>query len=601
MAPAEARTFILLVDDLSFAPSRGKAMLNAAARFIDRVPPSDPVGFTTTSGIGAVNPTRERVAVRAALSNVMGQFNDPRGMRTSGPVGGARLGASDSPLGITESIDIERGDDTLLRDVIVRECFAGDRNAFNGVSLAEILADSNPCPSDVRREARQVASLIRQNKGRQIAGITSVIAAMTGADGIRHLVLLSDGLPVSREVNDLHPLVRRAAEAGVQLSVLMPDPDISVTDDARGESMSALTQTDPGQSRRRREDDLLFVSGLQTMTDMLGGTFHRVIGAADPFFDRVLVASSAVYRLGVELPPGAKPGDVYDVSVSVKRPGVKARANRFSVAAAPAATTALPPAPAAAAPPAAPASPRRSPESIENALKSELGSKRVSSGVPIRIAAFLRRTAGAPDAVDINLGVVVSAAAPGPITGCLALMDQPGGFRTNCRTLESPGPHGYAASYLLPLAAGDYRFRFAVMDAAGAIGSIELPVRGRLEPVGPFIASDVLTWFVDEGNTAQLFAVDRLPSGVDTLRASLELYPGSAPIVEAPVVKWSLTPVGAESPLRELESPVVETAGIFRADAAFPAAGIPPGPYVLRAAVWLQGRAAGSRAAVIKR
>ncbi|MEI6246760.1 MAG: hypothetical protein WCQ64_17170, partial [Acidobacteriota bacterium] len=66
--PTESRVFILLVDDLSYAPLRGKAMFLAATRFLDRIPTTDLVGFTTTTGVGAVNPTRDRATVRAALS-----------------------------------------------------------------------------------------------------------------------------------------------------------------------------------------------------------------------------------------------------------------------------------------------------------------------------------------------------------------------------------------------------------------------------------------------------------------------------------------------------------------------------------------------------
>ncbi|MEX2273538.1 MAG: VWA domain-containing protein [Vicinamibacterales bacterium] len=587
--PAESRLFVLVVDDLSFAPTRGKAMLSAAERFLARVPPSDPVGFTTTTGIGAVNPTRDRAAVRAALSKVMGQFNDPRGLRKSGAMGAARQGGgTDSPLGISESLDIERGDDALLKDVIARECFNGDRTAVAGVTLADLLRD-NECAVEVRREARQVAGLVRQNKGRQIEGVKSVMRAMAGVAGIRHLVLLSDGLPVSREVNDLHPLVRAAAEAGVQLSVLLEDPDISLADEGRGGELApgVKPQTDPGVSRRRREDDLLLVNGLQTMTDMLGGTFYRVVGRADPFFDRVLVASSAVYRLGVELPPGAKPGDVFDVSVSVKRPGVKARANRFSVAAAPAATA---PVPAPEKPAASPSPAAAVP--IDDVLKAALNENPAAGAVPIRMAAYVRR-APQSDEVEIRVDVAIPGSAKGPLTTYFGVV-HPVGVLSAPRVLDAPGPAGYVTTFTTRVKAGDYRIRFAAADPGRALGTIELPVRAVLTPMGAFTASDVLTWYIDDANKPQLFALEDVPDGVSSLRASLELYGDLTR--EPPVVRWTLTPEGAAAAVDQQEVAAQAGPASFRADAEFNLAALPAGRYTIRAEV-----AGATRSAVVRK
>src|SRR5579864_727054 len=48
--PVEPRLFVLMLDDLSIAPARGKGMFFAATRFVDRLPLSDVVGFTLSSG-----------------------------------------------------------------------------------------------------------------------------------------------------------------------------------------------------------------------------------------------------------------------------------------------------------------------------------------------------------------------------------------------------------------------------------------------------------------------------------------------------------------------------------------------------------------------
>lgn len=588
----EPRLFVIVVDDLSFSPLRGKALLDAAQRFVDRVPASDLIGFTTTSGIGALNPTLDRAALRGALSMVMGQFDDPRGIGKSGPDGG-RAAGHDSPLGISESIDIARGDNSMLQDAIVRECFNGDRAAINRMSLPQLLAE-NHCASEVQRQARQVAGLIGQNRGRQLEGVRSVIAAMKGAGGIRHVVLLSDGIPVSREVGDLHPLVRAAAEAGVQLSVLMEEHDISATDEGRRTpaAIGVTPQVDPGQSRRRREDDLLLVSGLQTMTDMLGGSFHRVIGNGDPFFDRVLAASSAVYRLGVELPPGARAGDAFNVSASVKRPGLSARANRFTVAGAPVATTPEPP-------PAAPAAPAPAPVvALDDVLKAALNTNAPVGDLPVRMAAFIRRSSSSPGQVDVTVQVALPADAHGPITSYIGVVDGAGAVRSSKRVIETPGPAGYTTSFVLPLAPGEYRLRYAAADTARALGTIELPMRAALTSMGAFTASDLLTWYVDGAGKAQLFALEEIPAS--PLRASIELYPVSAD-ASAPMVQWTLARESGGAPLKSMEAPAHAGPGLFRADAEFDAAALEPGRYIVRATVMVDGQAAGSKAAAVRK
>ena len=50
---------------------------------------------------------------------------------------------------------------------------------------------------------------------------------MREAEGIKHLVLLSDGLAVGRESDQVVPIARAAAAGGVQVSVLMEERDDS--------------------------------------------------------------------------------------------------------------------------------------------------------------------------------------------------------------------------------------------------------------------------------------------------------------------------------------------------------------------------------------
>lgn len=598
----EARVFVILVDDLSFSPQRGKALFAAASRFVDRVPASDPVGFTTTSGVGTINPTRDRAAVKAALAKVVGAFNDPRGIIKSGPAG-AKFGSADSPLGINESLDIDRGDETLLKEVVIRECYNGNTMAMNAVPLSQMLIEDR-CPAEVQREARRVAALVRQNKGRQVDGVKNVFAAMKAASGIRHLVLLTDGVPVSREVSDLTPLVRAAADAGVQVSVLLEEPDISLSDEGRrAQDPGVAQQTDPGMMRRRREDNQLLVTGAQTMSEMVGGTFYRVVGNADAPFDTVLTVSSAVYRLGVELPSGAQAGKDLQVAVTVKRAGLTAKANRMAVPGSAAEPVAPAPAPKPADAPKTLTGPVAA--SMDDVIKAALNSSAAASGVPIRMAVTTRRSSSAAGLVDVSVNAEIPSTSQGPLTAIIGVVDASGAMRVSRRVLDAAAGADFAAQYLFPLEPGDYRIRLGVADMTGAIGTIEVPVRAALAPLGntpgTLTSSDVLTWFVDASNRAQLFTLDTLPAGLDTLHASLELYPTGAMPGEPPSVHWTLTREGDATPILEDETDARPSATLLRADAEFAVAPLPAGAYVLTATVRVGETVAGTRAAVIRK
>src|SRR5262249_19057977 len=106
----DPRVFVVLLDDLSMDPSRGKGMFMAAADFVGSLFLTDIVGFTTTSTTATVNPTLDHAAVQAMIRHTVGQFIDPR---TMPPV---------VNIGLSEALDIYDGDTQLLDSVTQREC-----------------------------------------------------------------------------------------------------------------------------------------------------------------------------------------------------------------------------------------------------------------------------------------------------------------------------------------------------------------------------------------------------------------------------------------------------------------------------------------------
>ena len=569
----DARLFVLMVDDLSFVPGGGKSLFASAARFVDRQPPADYVGLTTTSGAGVVNPTLDRVVVKRSLATMTGEFIDPRRPFTP----------SSPTISIQEALDIvDFNDQGVLRSVITRECFGGDANGIASMNTDVVIA-RNQCAGAAQSAARMISSATRATTGRQIAAVIGAIGAMKSAKGLKQLVLMSQGIGVTRNaMTDFEPVARAAAEAGVQISVLVEEgDDLDLGDGGRSAEDvggDASGSPDAGLTARRRDDRRMFRSSMQTLADTSGGFFQSVIGASDKFFDRAAVAGSALYRLGVEPPGDAPEGKALSVSTSVRRSGVTVQANRQAVIPGPA--------------------PVVSPEAQMTAAIKE---GQPFFNVPIRLALARRRASAGQ--VELVVGVDVPSTVAGPLTLAFGVVSDTGELRTGKTPLAAPADgSNYRFTFPLPVPVGKYQLRFGVTDATGSVGSIDMPVDARLATMGTLNASDVLTWWTDRAGKLQFLALDEVPAGVTALGAGLELYPlpGTA-FPDNVKVKMSLIPNGKQVPALERDATPLAGADMLRADTLLPLAGIAAGSYILRATVTVDGTVIGTTAAVIKK
>jgi VWFA-related protein len=539
----ELRLFVVMLDDLSITPSRGKSMFFAAGRFVDALPLSDVVGFTTTSGAATLNPTRNRQAVDAVLRHAAGEFIDPRAL--PGP-----------PVGIQEALEVWAGDSTTLQQIILRDCFQGKPRPSPG----QIANDY--CAEQVSRKARMLGSLERQTAARQLQAYLSVINAMKSAPGVKQLVIVSDGLGVaSREQQvDFQPIARAAAEAGVHLSVLEQEPDLTSVEDAA-----------PLDNEVRRGDNLALTEGLITMTEATGGDFYRVIGLPDPAFRRVTIATSGVYHLGIQAPSGSAPGRNFAMAARVKRSGVTVHANRVAVLAAPS-----------------------TPVPADDQLQAAVAKGVPNYGVPVSVATVIRR-GDASAQLDLDANLEVPAGTPGPLIVMFGLLDPAGTLRTGRKAIERPESGGnYRLSLSLPVSPGAYRLRFGVADANGRVGSIDALVTAELDRVGPFLTSDVMTSWSGADGKPQFLALEEVPPTATGLRTFLELYPASDAPPPADVrVQWSV--IGSAPQLAAEQSVVpAQTSDRLTATGEFPLANLAAGTYELRATILVAGRPVGT-------
>src|SRR5579864_2418388 len=558
------RAIVIMVDDLSLTPSRGKGMLAAAARFVGTLPSTDLVGYTTTSQLASMNPTTDHLAVQVALPRLVGQLSDPR--QLPGP-----------PVGIDEGIEIRDGDSAQLDQIIIRDCYPGVSAPPVGQAL-----ESTQCGEDVSRKARAVGSVAEVTARQQIQSYLEAVAALHNVPGLKQLVVISDGLALPRRTQEavaLEPLAKAAAAAGVQVTVLSEEPSRADVEDIDRSLSPTATSPLSGQlaAQVRGADDLSLRQGVQTVADLTGGTYYQVVGQSDPFFERVALATSAMYELGVEAPDKSAPGRDFALAVRVNRNGLTARANRH----------ALVPEPPAPVP-------------IDTQLSQAVASGTPLFGIPISLGSSIRRGESNTQ-VAVNLDVEVPAATPGPLTLVFGVADVMGLIRQGRKTVDAPAGGGdYRVSLAIPVVTGSYRMRLAVADANGAVGSVEVPVKAVLGRAGPFLTSDLLTGWSGPSGPPQFLALDHLPPTATRLLTVLELYPDSGAAMPADVhVKITiLTPDG--TPIDDRDVTPEKINGMLRVEAPFDLQFIPGGPYVLRAAVVVGGVAVGTVSTTVR-
>lgn len=415
-AEPDPRLFVLMVDDISIYPTESKGLLVAAERFVDSIPRRDWVGLTTTSGPTTVNPSPDRTLLMTRLKQTFGQMNDPR--RQSQPY-----------VGLMEALLADQSATALL-DLIQKHCPLPP-----SMSRAQILV--NECAHAVERRARDNAAFARNNTRNQLDTYAAVIKRMASAPGVKELVILTGGIALTpRDSVDFIPVAKAAAAAGVQITILMEEPDdadVSV----------------PIAGRQLADDQRQMLQQAETLAEMSGGQFFRVIGQADRFYQRILISASAIYRVGVDLPKTLPSDGHYTVKVVVNRPGVTAFASRY------------------ASPPPPPVS-----MTPEEKLKHAIRTGELSYAVPIQMSAeTVPPQPGSPMAIRVV--VEVPGETPGPVSGIFGIVGPDHQLKSGHRDLvRSADGTSYHLDFLVPVGTGTYDLRFAVADATGAVGAV---------------------------------------------------------------------------------------------------------------------------------
>jgi len=164
---------VLAIDQLSFPPGAGRAAIESARRFLDRLQPSDRVGLAAYPGPGPnVAPTTEHGVVRGALDRVLGMAETVQSVRPY--------------LTPSEALAIDRGDALVRQEVLDREC-ASERSASEPGMYSAVDA----CIRRVDAAVPQMVTQLEAQAKRSIIGLQSAVDAIGGIAGPKTLVVVS--------------------------------------------------------------------------------------------------------------------------------------------------------------------------------------------------------------------------------------------------------------------------------------------------------------------------------------------------------------------------------------------------------------------------
>jgi VWFA-related protein len=448
------RVLLLAVDQLSFAPGSGRAAIESARRFLDRLQPSDRVGLAAYPSPGpTVTPTTDHGTVREALGRIQGMADTVQSVRPY--------------LTISEALAIDRNDTAVRQQVIEREC-ASEK----GASETGMYSGLEACIRRIETNAPQMVSQLEAQAKRSVNGLQSAVDAIGAIRGQKTLVVVSAGLipwgaPHLDVRAEIEAVANTAALANTRVYVLHVSTRML---EAYSAERMMLPQT-------AFQDEAALASGLQMLAGMSAGMLFTVTAGADFAFDRVAKETSAAYVLGFEPEPADRDGKSHRIQVRVRIPDttVRSRAS-FSM------------------PRAAP-----TPSTPEEAVAAALKPGRLARDLPIRLTSqTLRDPSSGQMRVVLSANIGRGATVPAQMRVGYAIFDvsgrQVGGGVDLMRLLPRGSGADTSWSYLTSviLRPGLYALRFAAAGADGLVGSVEYSLDARLRPGEGAALSDVL-------------------------------------------------------------------------------------------------------------
>ena len=528
------RVILVAVDQLHIRRVEGLAALRAAANFVDALEPRDLVAAVPLMHLGPLEFTSNHAGVKRHLSTLTG-------------------GATSMPvhfnIGLSEALAISDGSRTRLDMVVRRECGASLARSENVARLAENNGLRDPCPVQVEQEGRALAQQARTEARTSIDALGRLIVRLAEIEGPKTLVLVSEGLVAEPQLMDLTALGAAAQAARVAIYVLQLEQPLV---DASTDIVSPSAMLD----QQLREDGLARLSGSAR------GALFRLVGA-DPYpFHRILREISGYYLVAFEASDSDRDGRNRRISVKVNAADTTVRARpTFRIAPTPA------------------------PTAVGTDLERLLRSTRLSTELPLRLAAYTFQQTDAGDLRVIVTAETDHAGLGREVTIGFVVVSDQGTIVASGAGKTETGRFSLPAT----MPSGRYLLRAAVIDAGGRQGSVERRFDARLTTSGAVQLSDLMIAEAAADASAPLRPAVARASG-ETMVLYFEAYSPGPALPDGARVTIDVTAAGDKVP--SVSAPAtIRAAGERRwtAAAELSLASLKPGPYLAAAQVTLPG------------
>ena len=542
------RLLLFVVDENNIRIGSSRSVLRTAQTLFERLAPGDLVGLARLpNGTGNVEFTADRSRIVNGMTRINGSVNSRVGM---------------TKVNISEAWALENNDVALWQQAIEREC-----QGETGPGL-------DACATTVEADAR---SMLIESSARTRVTLQALEGLLRGLVALKtpvNIVMISEGLFVARDRQNMAEIGRRAAEARATIHVIRPGQAYFDMDDSSA----------PGVSRFY--DDGLLSEGLEQLAGQTRGTMATVGGSAENAFDRLGRELSGYYLLGFEPTEADRTGKERRIRVQVRPRGLTVRARPTFVirdspgvaeaGAAAAAATAL--------------------DQVKEVLRAPLPTR----GLPMRVASYTAVEAGAS-----KIRVIISAEIGDPATeeaewpiGMMVIdkADRAIVSRAGPTKLFPASPRGASPRLILTsmlLDPGEYTLRIAAADDTGRVGSVHHTINARLSPAGGKLSvSDLM--LVSQPTSSGDTPRPRPSSVIDTeaVSAMIEMSGSDAALLGRAKVTVQIADGENGAPLVNVDARQATRGEGQRAFAARINLGVlPPGEYVARAIISAPGQA----------
>src|SRR5581483_2918093 len=192
------RLIVIVVDQNNMTMERLRGSLDSLRKFIDSLATNDRVALVSIPSPGPrVDFTTNHGQVKDALNGLFGRGDIERG----------RFNISNYEALVFD----EKTDAIAIQRMLFRLC---------GESSPAAVA---ACGADVEQDATQLAQRIRTQTGESVSALGVLLKNLKEVEGPKQLVLLSQGLSLEGTMSEAGTLANLAAEARVNINVLLFD------------------------------------------------------------------------------------------------------------------------------------------------------------------------------------------------------------------------------------------------------------------------------------------------------------------------------------------------------------------------------------------